>query len=427
MDDERASWIVERAAFLLGMPVETAQAQFEADDEDLRPVIQNFLDGESQWVCLYLGTEKKKNETTKKTVLAAIEALGDTKPAGKCVVMIKNTPGRASPFSKKQQIFTYELHSDVLEGMQAAMTEYLIPTLCHPDNIGQLPSNVGKDLTTAAHGFVSTVLITAGNRRGVTLLPLPVNVTMPARPDGSDAGGSNNNNPLSTNSSNGSAEADSNPQTNSLPQHGSNGKTATTPDRPLSAASAAALRRDTELVRALEQCVVTWTRQIKAVLKQDAGLSLATENNSGPLAEIEFWQRRASNLSYIAAQLGCDKMQRVLKILEDAQSTFYPTLDRLNRDVSQRCREAADNAVYLRTLKTDFLEIEVEGFKGGFRGLRGLGGFGGFQRVWFSEVLEGSDSEGFGGPKGLQAVPKGVYKGFRGFRGFRFFSRFRGL
>jgi dynein heavy chain len=46
----------------------------------------------------------------------------------------------------------------------------------------------------------------------------------------------------------------------------------------------------------LEGALITWTKQIKAVLKLDPEQILQADEEAGPLAEIQFWEDKANNL-----------------------------------------------------------------------------------------------------------------------------------
>jgi dynein heavy chain len=73
----------------------------------------------------------------------------------------------------------------------------------------------------------------------------------------------------------------------------------------------------------LEGAVSTWTRQIKQVLSGDPDAALKEPgSNPGPLAELDFWEDRASQLSSIWEQLCRDSVQSVVRALEQARSTF---------------------------------------------------------------------------------------------------------
>jgi dynein heavy chain len=49
----------------------------------------------------------------------------------------------------------------------------------------------------------------------------------------------------------------------------------------------------------------------------------------GPLTELDFWAERAGNLNSIHDQLSSDRVQKVVKVLELARSTYHPAFERL--------------------------------------------------------------------------------------------------
>ncbi len=78
-----------------------------------------------------------------------------------------------------------------------------------------------------------------------------------------------------------------------------------------------------------ESAVVTWTKQIKNVLKADPDLFLKDPHSyPGPLTELNFWVERAANLNSVHDQLMGEKIQKVVKVLELAVSTYYPAFKR---------------------------------------------------------------------------------------------------
>lgn len=75
--------------------------------------------------------------------------------------------------------------------------------------------------------------------------------------------------------------------------------------------------------------MVTWTKQIKNVLKADPDVFLKDPSSyPGPLTELNYWTERAANLNSIHDQLMGDKIQKVVKVLELAVSTYYPAFKR---------------------------------------------------------------------------------------------------
>jgi len=78
-----------------------------------------------------------------------------------------------------------------------------------------------------------------------------------------------------------------------------------------------------------ESAVVTWTKQIKNVLKADPDIFLKDPHSyPGPLTELNFWAERAANLNSVHDQLMGEKIQKVVKVLELAVSTYYPAFKR---------------------------------------------------------------------------------------------------
>lgn len=87
--------------------------------------------------------------------------------------------------------------------------------------------------------------------------------------------------------------------------------------------------KDQDKIHILESAIVTWTKQIKAVLKSDPDAPLKVAGQyPGPMAEVNFWGERAANLNSIHEQLTGEKIQKVVKVLELARSTYFPAFGR---------------------------------------------------------------------------------------------------
>ena len=104
----------------------------------------------------------------------------------------------------------------------------------------------------------------------------------------------------------------------------------------------------------LEGAVITWTKQIKNVLKQDPEGLLKQGMHPTPDVEIEFWKTKASNLNAIFDQLQSVAVRKVLKQLDGAKSTYCTPFAKLCKEVFTARVEANDNVKYLRTLETWF-------------------------------------------------------------------------
>ena len=96
--------------------------------------------------------------------------------------------------------------------------------------------------------------------------------------------------------------------------------------------------------------MITWTKQIRNVLKQDPEQLLKQGLHPTPNVEIEFWKNKAANLNSIFEQLQGERVRRVLKFLDQSKSTYCSPFAKLCKDVFQARVEGNDNVKYLRSL-----------------------------------------------------------------------------
>ena len=101
----------------------------------------------------------------------------------------------------------------------------------------------------------------------------------------------------------------------------------------------------------LETSVVTWSDQIKGVIKTDFESVLLLNPSAGPGKGLDFWLSRHSNLLSIVEQLDGDKIRKVMRVLELTKSPYYQAFKTLCQDVRRNYQEAADNVLYLNCLK----------------------------------------------------------------------------
>ncbi len=93
--------------------------------------------------------------------------------------------------------------------------------------------------------------------------------------------------------------------------------------------------------------IITWTKQIKNVLKQDPESALKGDRHPDPLTEIEFWKNKSDNLNSICEQLSGDRIKKVLKFLEQNKSTYTGPFSKLQKEVQTARQEANENCKYL--------------------------------------------------------------------------------
>lgn len=101
----------------------------------------------------------------------------------------------------------------------------------------------------------------------------------------------------------------------------------------------------------LEGTIITWTKQIKNVLKQDPEAQLKLGFYPSPDVEIAFWKNKADNLNSIFEQLQSPSIRRVLRALDQSKSTYCTTFARLCKEVYAARLEANDNMKHLKALE----------------------------------------------------------------------------
>ena len=112
----------------------------------------------------------------------------------------------------------------------------------------------------------------------------------------------------------------------------------------------------------LESSIITWTNQIKSVLKQDPETQLKLGLHPTPDVEILFWTNKANNLNSIFDQLEKPETRRVIVALEEAKSTYCVTFARMCKEVFAARLEANDNMKHLKTLEKWVLKLNEDDF-----------------------------------------------------------------
>ncbi|NXB91172.1 DYH10 protein, partial [Vidua chalybeata] len=103
-----------------------------------------------------------------------------------------------------------------------------------------------------------------------------------------------------------------------------------------------------EVVQSLESCAVTWQKLISGVLEEQ--LKKVPQGN-GPLAEINLWRENNATLRALTEQIKLPEVQKVLEILQEAESEFTGDLQIVLSDLKKHQMEAQDNARFLSTLE----------------------------------------------------------------------------
>ena len=114
-----------------------------------------------------------------------------------------------------------------------------------------------------------------------------------------------------------------------------------------------------EVAKQLNQTLIHWTRQIKAVLSTQEGGG-STMENAGPLAEIEFWRRRVVDLSGISEQLKRPGVQAIVQAVSAADTqSWVANYHEVADKIQSYADEAADNLRFLELLTPLCTDIDA--------------------------------------------------------------------
>ena len=253
----------------------------------------------------------------------------------KTLCFLKLTETELSPDNVDQTVIYGDFGDVPLEHLSVLANEVFLPMITNPANQVGWPEVITKEVVENLHKFIANVYVTIGQTKGKTLLPLP-----PAEAGGMSSGSSDG----------GSVESAS-------PGKENDGVSGNAVADATSAGKKSEAKSDADQIHALESAVVTWTRQIKGVLKTDPETALKEGNHPGPLAELEFWSDKAANLNAIHEQLRGARILKVVKVLELTKSSYFPAFKRLCEDVGKARVEANDNVRFLKPLDPYFQKL----------------------------------------------------------------------
>ncbi|NXR55859.1 DYH10 protein, partial [Hippolais icterina] len=102
------------------------------------------------------------------------------------------------------------------------------------------------------------------------------------------------------------------------------------------------------VVRSLKSCAVTWQKLISRVLEEQLK---KVPQGDGPFAEIDLWREKNAALSALTKQIKLPEVQKVLEILQEAESEFTGNLQIVLSDLKRHHMEAQDSAKFLSTVE----------------------------------------------------------------------------
>ena len=255
----------------------------------------------------------------------------------KSLCFLKLTECELSPENVDQKVIYGDFGDVPLEHLSILANEVFLPMLTNPANQVGWPEVITKEVIDNLHKFIANVYVTIGQTKGKTLLPLP--------PGGRDGSGS---------SSDGASDGELSRASSPGKENASGFNTDKTVDSKKSDKKSSS---DADTIHVLESAVVTWTKQIKGVLKTDPETVLKDGKHPGPLAELEFWSNKAANLNAIHEQLQGAEIRKVVKVLDMTQSSYFPAFKRLCSEVGKSRIEANDNVLFLKPLDPYFQKL----------------------------------------------------------------------
>jgi len=302
-DDQRTesaecSWVVDRLELMLKIKEKDQKAFLAVDNH--RTCIESFFKpgSEDKHLFIYQSHDKK--------LVLSQEAPEDYKTK---VIYFTRLPGKEDDKKGKGSSDPYhgvvygELPPNALQALHSMTKHVFLPFLKQPQ-LTKVPQVKQQGLMTDTNSFLANTLVTLGLCEGKTLLPLP-SVPLPARIDES--------------------------------------------------------HKDKDLLYQLESSIVQWSAQIKLAMRASPEQMLEdakrTGLHPGPIDEIEFWQKKAENLSNLEAQLHLPSVIKVGLLLKKASSSYWSPFNKLLEQLSDCTREAWDNYRFLSPLRGHFEDV----------------------------------------------------------------------
>jgi dynein heavy chain len=268
------------------------------DVDSCKNAMLDFLNSEVGRVVVSCGPIEKGVDS----LVATIDP-PETQNKKKAMVFMK-TQQEVTVENFREVVFFSENTPNSLEHLFHLANTVYFQVLTNTENQDGWPEVIKKDVLQNYHSFLANMTVTIGHTKGKTLLPLP----------------------------------------------------------PADAMSDMFVARDKDRVHVLESAVVTWTHQIKGILKADPEAPIKAGLHPGPSVELEFWESKERNLNSIHEQLTSDRAKKLTKVLELTKSTYFPAFRRLCKEVSQQRLEAASNKIHLEPLREHLSSLNSEDF-----------------------------------------------------------------
>uniref|UniRef100_A0A673H3H1 Dynein heavy chain tail domain-containing protein n=1 Tax=Sinocyclocheilus rhinocerous TaxID=307959 RepID=A0A673H3H1_9TELE len=114
--------------------------------------------------------------------------------------------------------------------------------------------------------------------------------------------------------------------------------------------------RNRAMIHAIESMVISWMHMIHKVLRADSADLIVTGLNPGPKAELDYWRSRKTNMQSIHEQLQNPCVQKMMRILEIIDSSYFPSFKALTE------AEARAIDLHLQPLRSLLSQLEEDEF-----------------------------------------------------------------
>jgi dynein heavy chain len=312
--DARLMWALKRVAILTGVKGEKMDKWISAFNADAASVssINRFLTETDVGFCFFHPSGETVSANCQDFPTAA-------QIKKKVMVMHRARPEmELTADNMASACILLELTKNIMDMLHAYCHSVYLSTLLNTSNQRGWSDLISKDLMDKYHVFLANLHVTAGLMKGHTWLPHPPRDALPSGGAGLAVGAS-------------------------------------------AGTASQSMERGKDRVHVLEGAVITWTKQIRHVLKQDPEMLLKEGKNPEPMAELNFWKNKAANLNSIHSQLGMDVLKKVLKFLETNKSTYTTPFSRVQKEVEDAREEANDNVRFLSSLTSKITSLMGDG------------------------------------------------------------------
>ncbi|KAI4543842.1 hypothetical protein MG293_006636 [Ovis ammon polii] len=290
--DARVRFVGCRLEQLLGLPEEKWSQHLESEGN--RQVLGEFLESPSPACCLLFSV------ATEGQLEASQQIPRDVKH--KLVYIAKKTTENIGVNDFSQIVLFGELPASSLGHVTAFLDEILVPIISNKNNHTSWSCFISQDMEHHIEVMKSKMHIFRGKMLRRTLLPIPTIA--------------------------GNIDLDQKYSETKLEPN------------------------ERKVLHAIESVVIKWSHQIQEIVEKDSVQPLLNGLHSNPQTELDFWTMRRENLSCIYDQLQTPIVLKMVKILKNKQSSYFPTLKNIFMAVKNALLEAQDVELYLRPLRS---------------------------------------------------------------------------